>query len=236
MAERGYAATTIGAICAATGLAPTAIYWHFGSKDGLLAAVIERSIDQWYAELVAAMGAGTELDSEVDPGALLADYDRFARVFVDSYRATPEALRLLLWLGLDQRQPQGEVRLAIQAARRRAVALIAGQLARLIPGEGGLPDKRHERVARALLVLLDGIFVAHQIDDDADRLDDQFSMARTAILAVGAEHLLTSTTPAVSPPHRRARGATDTTAAAATPTTPARRRPRRQSRPQQGAK
>lgn len=231
MAERGYAATTIGAICSATGLAPTAIYWHFGSKDGLLAAVVERSIDQWYAELVAAMGAGPDLDTEVDPGAILADYDRFAKVFVDAYRATPEALRLLLWLGLDQRQPEGEVRLAIQAARRRAVALIAGQLARLVSGDGEGIDERHERVARALLVLLDGIFVAHQIDDDADRLDGLFSMARTAILAVGAEHLFASTGAAEGAPRRRAGGATDT---AATPAIPARRRPRRQPGPQQG--
>ncbi|MCZ7628527.1 MAG: TetR/AcrR family transcriptional regulator [Microthrixaceae bacterium] len=56
MAERGFAATSIGSICKATELAPTAIYWHFGSKDGLLAAIVERSIERWYAELVQAMG------------------------------------------------------------------------------------------------------------------------------------------------------------------------------------
>ena len=100
MAERGFAATSIGSICTATGLAPTAIYWHFGSKDGLLAAIVERSIERWYAELVEAMGGElAEASEEAVPP--VADLQRFFRVMLNAYRHQPQALRLMLWLGLD---------------------------------------------------------------------------------------------------------------------------------------
>jgi AcrR family transcriptional regulator len=40
-AERGYAASGVSAICERAGVAKTALYWHFGSKEGLLAVVLE---------------------------------------------------------------------------------------------------------------------------------------------------------------------------------------------------
>ena len=42
MATRGYAATSISDIRRACGLAPSSIYWPFGSKERVLAAVMER--------------------------------------------------------------------------------------------------------------------------------------------------------------------------------------------------
>lgn len=36
MATKGYAATSISDIRDACGLAPSSIYWHFGSKEGVL--------------------------------------------------------------------------------------------------------------------------------------------------------------------------------------------------------
>src|SRR5687768_185324 len=42
MGAHGYAATSISALAKASGLPPSSIYWHFGSKSGLLGAVMER--------------------------------------------------------------------------------------------------------------------------------------------------------------------------------------------------
>ena len=36
--ERGYAATSISAICKASGVVPSSIYWVFGNKAGVFAA------------------------------------------------------------------------------------------------------------------------------------------------------------------------------------------------------
>lgn len=42
MAERGYDGTSMSLLCKEVGLPSSSIYWHFGSKEGVLAAVMER--------------------------------------------------------------------------------------------------------------------------------------------------------------------------------------------------
>ena len=51
MGTRGYAATSISDICKACGLPASSIYWHFGSKDGVLAAVMERGATRFFAAI-----------------------------------------------------------------------------------------------------------------------------------------------------------------------------------------
>jgi len=51
IAEHGYAGTSIGDICKRAGVAKTAVYWHFQSKEGLLAAVLESLGGEWIEEL-----------------------------------------------------------------------------------------------------------------------------------------------------------------------------------------
>ncbi|HSJ98037.1 MAG TPA: helix-turn-helix domain-containing protein, partial [Myxococcota bacterium] len=51
IAERGYAATSIETLCQRAGVVRTAIYWHFGSKDGLVLPVVERVASTWIEEI-----------------------------------------------------------------------------------------------------------------------------------------------------------------------------------------
>lgn len=53
MADNGYAATSISAICRDSGLPVGSVYHHFGSKAGILAAVMERGTVRFYASLAA---------------------------------------------------------------------------------------------------------------------------------------------------------------------------------------
>lgn len=188
MAERGFAATSIGSICSATGLAPTAIYWHFGSKEGLLAAIVDSSVSLWYAELAEAMGAKPAEDG-ADASMPAPNLERFFAVMIDAYRRRPQALRLMLWLGLDRGHPDHEARAAVQRARRRAIELIATSIGQALgPSEPTEASRQaYDRLARLMLVQLDGIFVAHEVDDDADRLDELFELAHTAVVAAGIE-------------------------------------------------
>ncbi|MCC6226497.1 MAG: TetR/AcrR family transcriptional regulator [Microthrixaceae bacterium] len=190
MAERGFAATSIGSICSATGLAPTAIYWHFGSKEGLLAAIVESNVSLWYAELVEAMGGELPEDGR-DPAMPTPDLGRFFAVMVDAYRRRPQALRLMLWLGLDRGHPDPEVRAAVRAARHKATELIAASISDALGPTVPTSTLKEacERLARLILVQLDGIFVAHEVDDDIDRLDELFELAYTAVVAAGIELL-----------------------------------------------
>lgn len=54
MAERGYARTSIAAIREASGLTTGSIYWHFGNKAGIAAAVMRRGADSFFAQLPRA--------------------------------------------------------------------------------------------------------------------------------------------------------------------------------------
>jgi AcrR family transcriptional regulator len=58
--RRGYASTSVDAICAASGLPVGSIYHHFGSKSAILSAVLDRAGRRFFAELDAAVGARLE--------------------------------------------------------------------------------------------------------------------------------------------------------------------------------
>jgi hypothetical protein len=118
-----------------------------------------------------------------------ADLERFFRVMLEAYRHQPQALRLMLWLGLDRGHPDQAVRTAVQQARRRAIELIAASIGRALGPTDTAPGLAvaHDQLARLLLVQLDGIFVAHEVDDDADRLEELFHLAHIAIVAAGIE-------------------------------------------------
>src|SRR5205809_4514315 len=56
-AERGYRDTSVQAIAEAAGISRGSIFWHFGSKEGLLSAVAEEAFRRWETEtLVGDVG------------------------------------------------------------------------------------------------------------------------------------------------------------------------------------
>src|SRR5512134_3808416 len=60
IADRGYSATSVDALCKKAGIVKTALYWHFGSKEGLLAAVLERVAGEWTEEIQRSASVGGE--------------------------------------------------------------------------------------------------------------------------------------------------------------------------------
>ncbi|MCC7076547.1 MAG: TetR/AcrR family transcriptional regulator [Acidimicrobiia bacterium] len=185
MAERGYAATPIGAICAETGLPPTSIYWHFGSKEGLLAQVVEETASEWIDELEMAVprGEGTTLDD-----ALLA--------LVGSIRRRPEILRLMLLTGLDRSNPDPSVRESVRRVRTRARELLARRLAELLGlDRSDAVEAAYRRLARFVLVLTDGLLLAQEIDGEEAEVDMLVTMVRTSLVAVGLTELREAATP-----------------------------------------
>lgn len=70
LAERGSAATSVRDVLAEAGVAnASAVGYYFGSKDGLVAAVERRAVEQVNAERTAGLAA-------LDPGAPLEDLVR----------------------------------------------------------------------------------------------------------------------------------------------------------------
>lgn len=58
--RRGYASTSVAAICTASKLPVGSIYHHFASKSAILSAVLDRAARRFFTELDEAVGAQLE--------------------------------------------------------------------------------------------------------------------------------------------------------------------------------
>ena len=175
IARQGYAATSIAQISQLSGANPASIYWAFGSKEGLFAAVMERAADAFFTTL--------EPPRRGDPWSWLATQ---AAAFAEG----PEFLRLLLVLSLERRDGDP---LVLEAARR-VRTLASDALAASYAEALGISDPfRHravcEPLARFTLMLLDGVFVASRIEPDTTDLQRAFETIAIAVRATGEQLL-----------------------------------------------
>jgi len=174
LAQQGYAATSISQICKAADTLPASIYWAFGSKEGLFAAVMEREAEVFFEALPII----TRTD-------LAADADQMARMFEEK----PEFLRLMLVLSLERRDGDPAILEAARRVRQRAAERIAAAIEPTLV----LEDRNRARaiadeVARFSLMLLDGSFIARQIDTAPAKTHELFLMVATGMRAM-VDHL-----------------------------------------------
>ena len=73
-AERGYDGTSVKELAASAGISQGSIFWHFGSKQGLLFEVVDSAFASWEREVLAPL-----IDSDGAPADLTA--------IVDSHRS-----------------------------------------------------------------------------------------------------------------------------------------------------
>lgn len=163
MATRGYAATSISDIRKGCGLPASSIYWHFGSKEGVLAAVMERGADRFFA---AIPGHGT-----VDPTNVDAQLDVAARLLAEH----PEFLRLVYLLALE-RTDDPAVGSALRRVRDTASAGFRVGIATLLP-----PDVKPDKASRVLdeltalaMAMSDGVFIAAHVEADSTDVERMY--------------------------------------------------------------
>ena len=65
-AQQGYAGTGVDQLAARSGIAKTAIYYHFGNKAGLLAAALERAASTWIDGIDQASRQAGDWSSRLD--------------------------------------------------------------------------------------------------------------------------------------------------------------------------
>lgn len=173
LAERGYGATSVGDICRRAGVAKAALYWHFESKEGLLAAVLETAGGRWIEEIekrVSASGTPAE--------RLNGLVDGWRRVL----REEPELLRLPLFLQLEEGEASERTRRAIEALFERAERAIVRGIEDTF-GRRDLPDLA--LAAQTILILLQGSVSRVSVLRDpiaVDRVFDEFR--RTVVLVL----------------------------------------------------
>jgi AcrR family transcriptional regulator len=176
-AERGYEGTSIGLVSERSGLPASSIYWHFKDKDALIAAVIERSFAQW---LTGAGGSGPRRPDEPVRERVNAMTERTAKALQQS----PDFLRLGLMLALERRQVEPSARKMFLAVRTEALRRSARSYGELFPD---LTNAEVHRLATFAMAMIDGLFIASEIDGDTTDLLGDFDLRTTALMAVADE-------------------------------------------------
>ncbi|HEY6238148.1 MAG TPA: TetR/AcrR family transcriptional regulator [Thermoplasmata archaeon] len=173
--ERGYEGTSINLISERSGLPASSIYWHFKDKDELVAAVIDRSFQQWSDTLGAPM--------DIAPNATASEmFHAIMRRTGAGIAEFPDYLRLGLMLMLERRPEELTARRRFLEVRRIA-ADRARTLYRVVFPDLGADDI--ETLVTLTMALSDGLFVAQEVGEV--KLDDAFDMLATAILGSASE-------------------------------------------------
>jgi AcrR family transcriptional regulator len=174
-AERGYAAAGIAEICARADVAKTALYWHFESKEGLLAAVIEAIGSHWIEQIQKA--AYQEGDPEQRIRRLVEEW---RRILLEQ----PELLRLPMIAQLEQGKSQ-RARLALRSIWQRAERALVEGIEDTVGGE--LPDV--DLLAHTVFALLQGAMLRQIVDPDVTQLDRVLEELRRTVVLLIADRL-----------------------------------------------
>ncbi len=151
--ERGAAGTSVGAVCERAGCVKTALYWHFGSKEGLLRAlvdVISRVVSSELAELVSGPLGGRQ------PADVVVDA---LKHFVCKHKTVLQVLQVLV----NERANLSE---AIRLGLRDLNRVNAEVLAQGFAANSGREDPRFELLAFSAIGLTFGSLWMHQLDPD----------------------------------------------------------------------
>jgi AcrR family transcriptional regulator len=177
IADGGYTATGVDAIARRSGVVKSALYWHFGSKDGLLVAALERIAREWVAEFEAAA------DLEAGPAKRLENLLQHVR---DLFYGRPERVRLILSALIERGPENKEVREGVA----RILSVMRDAIARgmqVLP----VPRERIEGLAALALETLTGMFFDYFSDPSPELLEGRLEEFRK-MLTVLVEHELAS--------------------------------------------
>lgn len=169
-AERGYGGTSIGAVSAKCGLPASSIYWHFKDKDDLIAAVIDRSFEQWLS--------AWQLPAE---GAPQQRAQAVARQIATALMKSPDFIRLGLMLTLEQRPEEPRARARFLAVRAQAYYAVSEGIRDVIPT---LSDDGVHQLATYALAGADGLFIAKAVGGESVDLVALFEMHARAVIDI----------------------------------------------------
>lgn len=176
MAERGYVGTSVSAIAKRSRLPASSLYWHFGSKQGLLAAVAAEGGSQWL-DLIP--------DWEDLTGSTLERLDKMLREIARQLSGRRDLIKLLLTLYIERdRIDQASVR-TIRGVRRAAVGKFKPAMKALIESLGGTSSNfMIEELSNFALSFTNGCFIDHEVDPEATNLARRFEQLLPAVVAV----------------------------------------------------
>ncbi|MFC5753673.1 TetR/AcrR family transcriptional regulator [Actinomadura rugatobispora] len=177
-AERGYDGTSVALVTKRSGLPASSVYWHFGSKDELLAEVIEHSYREWLPDRPRW--------EPPEPGTDRIDHLRRAlREAGQSFAERPEFMRLGLMLLLERRAEEPAARARFQRIREEMLAAMGEWWAAVLPPD--LLERRPEvpaLLARLNMAASDGLYAMSAAEPDTldiDALQELLALALDSV-------------------------------------------------------
>jgi AcrR family transcriptional regulator len=154
MAEHGFEAATVARVVQEAGIPLSSVYHYYGSKDGILLAVMERGAERFFADLPASQRRRGR------PAQHLAGFISRAAETLERH---PDFLRLLIVFAT---QPPaaagGQLEAVVGRIRGAALERVRDEIAIAFDDEPGSPVT--DRLARFALAAFDGAFVASRAD------------------------------------------------------------------------
>jgi AcrR family transcriptional regulator len=156
MAEHGYEAATVAGLVDEAGVPASSVYHYFGSKEGVLLAVMERGAERFFAALP-------------DFERRIGSRQEHLRAVVEAVSATldrhPDFLRILIVMAA---QPptagEREVHRMVNRVRELALVRLRQQMEIVFALDPDSAPAHH--LARFALAAFDGAFVARQSHTD----------------------------------------------------------------------
>jgi AcrR family transcriptional regulator len=154
MAREGFDATTVGRVVAESGIPESSVYHYYGSKDGILLAVMERGAERFFADL-------PEADRRT--GRPSDHLRAVVSAAVEALERHPNFLRLLIVFAVQPPEAaNGDVAAVVGQVRDAARERLRKQIAIAFDDD---PDSATtDELARFALAAFDGAFLASRSD------------------------------------------------------------------------
>jgi AcrR family transcriptional regulator len=172
MAEEGFEATTLVRVVTESGIPESSVYHYYGSKEGILLAVMERGAERFFAGLP---------DPDQRVGNATQHFGQVVSAVVQRLRQHPSFLRLLIVFAIQPpRTHTGEVATVVGRVRELALLRLRKQISVAF---GDDPNSATtDQLARFALATFDGAFLASEADPDA-ALDQLLEPLAPALVA-----------------------------------------------------
>jgi len=152
MATDGFDAATVARVVEEAGVPLSSVYHYYGSKDGILLAVMQRGAERFFADLPT---------TDRRTGSAIEHLRTTVSSAVQALERHPDFLRLLVGFAV---QPPGdrEVAAVVSSVRGEALRRLRRQIAIAFGDDAG--SARTDQLARFALAAFDGAFVAARAD------------------------------------------------------------------------
>ena len=173
MAAHGYDAATVAALVDEAGIPASSIYHYFGSKEGVLLAVMQRGAEQFF-------------DALPIPDRRIGSQKKHLAALVEAVAAAlnrnPNFLRILVVMATQPvNAEEGEVHRVVNSVREMALERLRDQMQLVFGLDSASADA--DQLARFALAAVDGAFVACQANPQLS-LDRLLEPLPAALIAV----------------------------------------------------